>query len=166
MEAPTTLNVSPLNAPHKDQDYLSLAEKYFQVQDITTFVNHLQTFCQIRDNHANNSDVFGIWESNLRKYFIPSIHVFLDIIHQCCANYDPVRRAVMCHSETRRSPSETVIFYITAKSINEMIHFHPTEPPARLSMGLLLDQASKLSTQVVKMFMLPECQPTNPPPYL
>jgi len=96
-------------------------------------------------------------------YFIPSVHVFPDIIHQCYANYDPVNRAIM-------SPSQTVLFHITAESINEMVHFHSTEPLARLSMGYMLEKARQLSnakiTQVAQMFMKPNHQPQGPPPYL
>ena len=107
MEAPAALSVAPLNAPHKDLDYLALVDKDFQIKDLYGNVNHLQAFYQIRDSYRNNSDVFGLWESNLPMYFIPAIHVFPDIIHQCCANYDPVHRAVM-------SPSQTIPFHITA----------------------------------------------------
>jgi len=163
MEAPVALNVAPINAPHKDLNYLSLADRDFQLKDPSGDGNHLQTFCQIRDSHLSNSDIFGLWESNLPMYFLHSVHVFPDIIHQCCANYDPVHRAVM-------SPSNTVIFYITAEHINEMIHFHSTEPLARLSMGFLLEKASQLPsseiTHIAQMFMKPNCQPQGPPPYL
>ena len=76
----------------------------------------------------------------------------------------------MCPSKTKRSPSKTILFYITTKPINEMIYFHSTEPPAHLSMGFLLDQASKFPyleiTHIAQMFMLPEHQPIGPPPYL
>jgi len=96
-------------------------------------------------------------------YFLPSVHIFPDIIHQCCANYDPVHRAVM-------SPSQTVLFSITAESINEMIHFHSIEPLAPLSMGFLLEKASQLPnseiTRIAQMFMSPKHQPKGPPPYL
>ena len=85
----------------------------------------------IGDSYLRTSDIFGLWESNLPMYFLPSVHVFPYIIHQCCANYDPVSKAVM-------TPYQTVLFYITAKSINEMLHFHPTQPLTPLSMGFLL----------------------------
>ena len=137
MEAPAALNVAPINAPHKELDYLPLAGKDFQIKDLTTDYNHLQAFCQIRDSFLSNSNIFGQWESNLPMYFLPSIHVFPYIIHQCCASYDPVHRAVM-------SPSQTFLFSITTESITEMIHFHSIEPLAHLSMGFLLEQASQL----------------------
>jgi len=76
----------------------------------------------------------------------------------------------MCPSKTGRSPSKTILFYITTKSIIDMIYFHSTEPHARLSMGFFLDQASKFPnleiTHIAQMFMLPEHQPIGPPPYL
>ena len=162
METPIALNVAPINAPHKDLDYLPLADRDFQITNLSGDRNHLQVFRQIRDNHLNNSDIFGIWESNLPIYFLPSVHVFPDIIHQCCANYDPVHRAVM-------SPSQTILFPITAKSINEMIQFHSTQPLAPLSLGYLLEKAPQLPkseiTSIAQMFMLPNYQPNGPPPY-
>lgn len=89
-------------------------------------------------------------------YFLPLVHVFPDIIHQCCSGYDPVHRALM-------SPSQTVLLSITAESINEMTHFHSTEPLARLFMGFLLEQASQLTnsemTHIAQMFMKRNCKP-------
>ena len=163
MEAFAALNVVPVNALHKDLNYLPLADKDFQIKDLTTAYNHLQALCQIRDSYLNNSDIFGLWESNLPMYFLPSVHVFPDIIHQCCANYDPVHRAVM-------SSSQTVLFSITVESINEMIHFHSIDPLTPLSMGLLLEKPSQFPnseiTHITQMFMSPKHQPTDPPPYL
>jgi len=45
MEAPTTLNVVPLNAPHKDLNYLPLSYKDFQIKELIGDMNHLQDFC-------------------------------------------------------------------------------------------------------------------------
>lgn len=70
-------------------------------------------------------------------YYLPSANVFPDLIHQCHANYEPTQRAVM-------APSGTVLFHITPESINEMLHFKPTQPMTPLSVGFLLDQGAKL----------------------
>jgi len=111
----------------------------------------------------SNSDILGIWESNLPRYYLPSVNVFPDIIHQCCANYDPISKAVM-------TPSQTIIFYITAESINEMLHFHPARPLSPPSMGFLLEQGSQFPNaeiaRISKLFMKPDCQPQGPPPYV
>lgn len=96
-------NVAPMNAPHKYLDYLPLADKDFQIKDLVIDKDHLKVFCQSRDNYLNGSDILGLWESNFPMYFLPSVHVFLDLIHQCQANYDPNCRAVM-------SPSQTILF--------------------------------------------------------
>lgn len=133
MEAPVAFNV----APHKDLDWLPLVDKDFQIKELSGDMNHLQAFFQIRNNHLRNSDIYGIWESNLPRYYLPSVNVFPDIIHQSCANYYLVNKAAM-------APSQTVIFYITVESINEMLHFHPTQPLALLSIGFLLEQGSQL----------------------
>jgi len=95
-------------------------------------------------------------------YYLPSVNVFPDLIHQCHANYEPTQRAVM-------APSGDVLFHITPESINEMLHFRPTQPLAPLSMGLLLDQGTKLTsaelTRIAQLFIKPNCQPQHPPPY-
>lgn len=114
MEAPVALKVTPLNAPHKDLDYLPLVEKDFQIKELFGDMNHLQAFFQVRDSHLSNFDIFGIWESNITIYYLPSVYVFPDIIQQCCANCHPVQRAVM-------SPSQSVLFHITFESINQML---------------------------------------------
>ena len=156
MEAPVALNVVPLNAPHKDQGWLPLADRYFQIKELYGDMNHLQAFCRVRNSHLSNSDIFGIWESNLPRYYLPSVNVFPDIVHHYCANYDLVSKAVM-------TPSQIVPFYIIVESINEMLHFHPAQPLAPLSMGFLLEQSSQLSsteiTRIAKLFMKPDCQP-------
>ena len=82
METLVVLNVTSFNAPHKDLNYLPLVDKDFQIKDLSTNKNHLKVFCQSKDNYLNISDILGLWESNLPRYFLPSIHVFPDIIHQ------------------------------------------------------------------------------------
>ena len=68
------------------------------------------------------------------------------------------------------TPFQTVLFYITAESINEMLQFKPTQPLAPLSMGFLLEQGSQLPnseiTRIAQMFVKPDCQPQGPPPFL
>lgn len=76
METLLALNVAPLNAPHKDLDYLPLADRDFQIKDLITDKKHLRAFFQRRDNYLNGSDILGLWESNLPMYFLPSAHVF------------------------------------------------------------------------------------------
>jgi len=42
MEAPVTLNVAPLNAPHKELQWQSLADRYYQIDDMEGYKPHLQ----------------------------------------------------------------------------------------------------------------------------
>ena len=155
-------NIAPLNAPHKDLEWLPLVDRDFEIQDLIGDNNHLQAFCEIRNSHLNKTNLYGIWESNLPRYYLPLVNVFPDVIRLCCANYEPTQRAVM-------SPTGTVLFHITLDSINEMLHFKPSHPLAPLSMGHLVDEGSKLSTaeigRVAKLFMRPDCQPREPPPF-
>ena len=116
MEPPVALNVAPLNAPHNELEWLPTANRDFQIQDLMGIKNHLQTFCEIRNNCLNKTDLYGIWESNLPRYYLPSVNVFPDIIRLCCANYEPTQKEIM-------SPNGTVLFYIIPDSINEMLQF-------------------------------------------
>ena len=119
MEAPVALNVAPLNAPHKELEWMPLANRDFQIKDMMGEKPHLQAFCEVRNSYRSNTDVLGIWESNMPIYYLPSVSVLPDFIHLCCANYEPTQRAVV-------APSGTVLFYITFQSINEMLNFKPT----------------------------------------
>ena len=95
MEVPVALNVAPLNAPHKDLDYLPLADMDFQIKDLGISENPLQIFCHCRDNYLNGSDIIGLWESNMPMYLLPVVCIFPEIFHLCHANYDPNQRAVL-----------------------------------------------------------------------
>jgi len=94
MATPATLNITPLNAPNKELEALPLADRDHLIQDLVGDRNHLQTFCQLRNNYLNNSDIYGIWESNLPIYFLPSVNVFPEIIRLCCENNDPTQRDI------------------------------------------------------------------------
>ena len=41
MEVPVALNVAPLNAPHRDLDYLPLTDRDFQIKDLVLSDNPL-----------------------------------------------------------------------------------------------------------------------------
>ena len=135
MEIPVALNVAPLNAPHRDLDYLPLVDRDFQIKDLVLSENPLRIFCYCRDNYLKGFDIFGLWESNIPMYLLPSVHIFPEIIHYYHENYDPNQRAVL-------SPSQTVLFPITAQSINEMLQFQPGQALTPLSMGELLEKST------------------------
>jgi len=160
MEAPVSLNIAPLNAPHKELEWQPLADRDFRIDDMQGYKPHLHAFCEIMNSHKNKTDLFGILESNMPIYYLALVNVFPDLIHQCCANYGPSKRAVM-------GPSGNVLFYITPQSINEMLRFKPTQPLRPLTMKHLLDQASKLSsaevTRIAKTFMPPKFFSASPP---
>ena len=108
---PTALSVAPMNPPNKELEALPLADRDYLIQDLVGDRNHLQTFRELRDNYLNNNDTYGIWESNLPYYFLPSINIFPEIIRLCAENYDPNHRAV-------KSPSGSILFHITPDSIS------------------------------------------------
>ena len=83
------LNIAPLNAPHKDLEWLPLVDRDFQIKDMMGLKSHLQTFFQFRNSHRNNTDVLRIWGSSMPIYYLPSVNVLPDFIHLCHANYDP-----------------------------------------------------------------------------
>ena len=100
------LNFAPLNAPHRDLDYFPLVDRDFQIKDLVLSESPLRNFCYCRDNYLKGSDIFGLWESNLPMYLLPSVHIFPEIIDYCHENYDPNQRAIL-------SPSQNVLFPIT-----------------------------------------------------
>lgn len=100
MEAPISLNVMTLTTPHRDLDHLPLADRDFQIKDLTFDETPLKLYCKYWDNYLNHADKIGLWESNLPKYQFPTVHIFPDIIHQCHANYDPNMRVVMTRDQT------------------------------------------------------------------
>ena len=65
MATPATLNITPLNAPHKELEAFPLADRDYSIQELVGDRNHLQTFCQLRNSFLNKRDMYGIWESNL-----------------------------------------------------------------------------------------------------
>jgi len=62
MATPAALNITLLNAPHKELEALPLADRDYLIQDLVGDRNHLQTFCQLRNSYLNKSDMYGIWE--------------------------------------------------------------------------------------------------------
>ena len=119
MATPIALNITPLNAPHKELEALPLADRDYLIEDLVGDRNHLHTFCQLRNSFSNKSDMYGIWESNLLIYFLPSVNIFPEIIHLCAKNYEPSQGAVT-------SPSGRILFHINPDSINQMLNFKQT----------------------------------------
>ena len=111
MATPSTLDVAPVNPPSKELEAMPLVDSDFLIADFVAERNHLQTFWQLRNNHLDNSDMYGIWESNLPTFLLPFVNVFHEVIHLCAENYDQKLRAV-------KSPSGSILFYITPDSIN------------------------------------------------
>ena len=107
--------------------------------------------------------MYGIWESTFPVYFLPSVNIFLEIIHLCAKNYEPTQRAI-------KSPSRSILFHINVDSINQMLNFKQTQLLIPFSMKYLLDEGSKLSSsdiaRISKTFMRADRQPTEPPPFL
>ena len=151
--APTALNVAPMNPPNKDLESLPLADRYFLIQDFVGDRNHLHTFRELRDNYLNNNDTYGIWESNLPYYFLPSVNIFPEIICLCAENDDANHRAV-------KSPSGSILFRINAESINQMLNFKQTQLLFPFSMNYLLDTGAKMTTEdrqkITQTFMRPD----------
>lgn len=71
MEALVTLNIAPLNAPHKELEWIPLADRDYQIKDMMGYKSHLQAFFEIRNSHRSSTDVLGIWETNMPIYYLP-----------------------------------------------------------------------------------------------
>lgn len=93
---------------------------------------------------------------------MPSVNFFPEVIHLYAENYDQKLRAV-------KSPSGSILFYITPDSINQMLNYKQTQLIYPFSIKYLLDEGSKLSSMdiaaVAKTFMRADCQPSGPPPF-
>ena len=57
MEAPVALNIAPLNAPHKELEWITLADRDYQITDMEGDKPHLQAFCEIRNKFRNKADL-------------------------------------------------------------------------------------------------------------
>lgn len=142
MEAPVALNVAPITTPHRDSDYLPLADKYFQIKDLNFDDSPLKFYCKYQDNYLNHSNNIGLWESNVPKYQFPYVHIFLDMVHQCHANYNLNLRVVM-------SLDQIIFFTITAESINEMLQLQFEQNLTPLSIAELLERSTKMSSSKI-----------------
>ena len=164
MASQTSLDVRPLQTPHRDIDHLALADRHFQINDIASHAYLLKLHCWSKDRVLNQNDDIHLWESNLPKYFFPEVHSFPDIIHFCHAYYIPSQRVIITHNQQ-------VLFTITAESINQMLQVQPSPNETPLSIGDLLDVYVKLDVakiaQIFKTFIIEECHtPTDSPPML
>ena len=153
MEFPVALNVTPLNAPHRELEYLPLVDRDFQIKDLVFSESPLKIYFRCRENFSKGLDTIGLRKSNRPRYLLPSVHIFPEIIHQCHACYDPNLKAVL-------APDQSILFPITAQSINTMLHFEPGHDLTPLSIGELLEKSTKLSPETLKIIcetlMLPE----------
>jgi hypothetical protein len=163
METLAVLDASSLNPPNKDLEAIPLVDDDALITDFVAPRDHLKTYCQLRNTHSAGSDLYGIWQSNLPTYFLPSVNVFPEIIHLCAENYDQDLRAV-------KSPSGSILFYITPESIDQMLNYSSNRQLYPFTIDFLLDVGSRLSDQDIKIiarkFMKAECQPSGPPPFL
>ena len=158
------MNIAPLNAPHKELEWLALADRDYQMVEVIEVSSkyHIPVINELRAKHINETDILRIWESHLPIFYLRQVNVFPDLIHQCCTNYDPNQRAVL-------SPSGSVLFYVTPEAINQMLHFQSAKSLTPLSMQHLIDQGAKISsaqiTRITQLFMDPD-SPQRPPPFL
>lgn len=122
---------------------MPLVDKDHLIRDYANNKDFLQTFKQIRDDYLNGKDTYGIWESNLPHYCLPSVNVFPEVIRLCAENYDVQHRAV-------KSPSGSILFFINADSINQMLNFSQTELLFPFSMNYLLDAGAKMTSEEIQ----------------
>ena len=77
METPEILNVTPLNAPQREQDWQELADLDYQISEDSRqgLTPHLQLLREFRAKHREGTDILGIWESALPIFKMPKISV-------------------------------------------------------------------------------------------
>jgi len=154
MATPSALNITPMNPPSKELESTDLADIDYLIQDLVGDMNHLHTYFQLRISFIYNFDIYGIWKSNLSHYFLPSVNIFPEIIHLYVAKYEPSQRFV-------KSPSGSILFYITPDSINQMLNFKQTDLLLPFSMKHFPEEASWLPgpkiEKIAKTFMKADC---------
>lgn len=97
MVTPSDLSVTPMNPPNKELESMPLADRDYLIQDFVGDRNHLQTFRQLRNSYLSNNDTYGIWESNLPYYFLPSFNIFLEIIRYVLRAMTQIRELLSLH---------------------------------------------------------------------
>jgi len=73
METPVALNISPLNAPHKELEWLPLADRDFHMTETIELDSqyHITVLNELRAKHMNGTDILRIWDSHLPIFYIP-----------------------------------------------------------------------------------------------
>jgi len=73
MDAPVALNIAPLNAPHKELEWLPLADRDYQMAEEIEVSNKYRTpvINELRAKHINGTDILRIWESHLPIFYLP-----------------------------------------------------------------------------------------------
>jgi len=165
MEAPVDLNIAPLNAPHRELEWLPLANRDYQMAEVieSSRKYHIPLINELKARHLSGTDILGILDSYLPIFYLPQVNVFPNLIDQCCTNYDPNQRAIL-------SPSGSILFYITSEAINQMLISQSAKSLTLLSMQHLIDQTCKLSnaqiTTITQFFIQSDSQPVRSPPFL
>jgi len=158
------MDVYPITTPHLDLYHLPLADKDFQIKDTVVRESPIKLYCRYRDQHLNQDNQIGLWESNFPKYQFLEVHIFPEIIHYCHTNYSPSQISVM-------SQNQYVLFTITAESINETLQLLPRQNLTPISIRGLLDRFPKVTpTKLVEIFQTfieeEKHIPKDPPPYM
>lgn len=62
MEAPVALNIAPLNAPHKELEWLALADRDYQMAEEIEVSSkyHIPVINELRAKHINGTDILRI----------------------------------------------------------------------------------------------------------
>lgn len=95
MATPISMDVTPISSPHLGLDHLPLADKDFQINEISVHDSPLKLYSGYRDQYLNHDNklVFGS-KIHLSTKF-PEVHIFPKIVHYYHANYIPSQRVVM-----------------------------------------------------------------------
>jgi len=142
MENPEILNVTPLNAPQREQEWQDLADLDYQISEAyrERTTPHIQLLNELRAKHRDGTDILGIWESALPLFKMPSCIQFPDLIYLCASQYEPSQRAVVNHEGE-------IVFYTTPQAIRDMVQFKTDKPMVPLSLLDLINQGQKTLTE-------------------
>jgi hypothetical protein len=103
-----------------------------------------------KDTFLDQSDEFGLWESNFPLYLFPQVHHFPEFALKCQAHYLPDQRAIV-------SSSGETLFFITPEAIDQMMQISRVESASPFNLEILTELYQNLSfpqrAQIFELFL-------------
>jgi hypothetical protein len=106
--------------PPVDLERIPLADKDYLISETRCEFDFAELQSCLKDTFLDQSDEFGLWESNFPLYLFPQVHHFLKFALKCQFHYLPDQRAIV-------SSSGETLFFITPEAIDQMMQISRVE---------------------------------------